>query len=262
MPKNTTHLIVEWENFLEESCEQKYIQDIKILVVKESYNDDIKIVPANMKSTTVEADPCKSHLITVKFDFTPDYISNHGRSLVQSPNIEYNKIVEDQVLDPFGGLLTTEVLPKVCLKKNGTIQIPKAPAALAQCDIQSGDVEDPDFKEVGTTANVRIKFKHPLNPDRTTFKTFEVKDIKTCSNSKTNNNYSVMIGFVVGFSILLLALVILVSVACWKRQKKTKSKNIKKEVDVNPVYGIYALNEEGEDISVTEVKDTNDYYFK
>ena len=48
----------------------------------------------------------------------------------------------------------------------------------------------------------------------------------------------------------------------WKRQKKTKSKNNKKEVDVNPVYGIYALNEEGEDISVTEVRDTNDYYFK
>ena len=38
MPKNTTHLVVEWENFLEESCEQRYIQDIKIVVMEESSN--------------------------------------------------------------------------------------------------------------------------------------------------------------------------------------------------------------------------------
>ena len=262
MPKNTTHLVVGWENILEESCEQKYIQEIRIVVVKEGYNKDIKIVPANIKSTTVEADPCKSHQVIVKFDFTPDYNNNHGRTRVQSPNFEYNKIVENQFRDPFGGLLTTEVLPQVCLKKNGTIHIPKATAALAKCDVQSGDVEDPDFQKEGTTANVRITFKHPLNPERTTFNTFEVKDIKACPDSKTNNNYSVMIGLVVVFSILLLALASLACVACWKRQKKNKSKNIKKEVDVNPVYGIYALNEEGEDISVTEVRDTNDYYFK
>ena len=262
MPKNTTHLIVEWENFLEESCEQKYIEDIKIVVVEEGYTEDIKTVQANMKSTTVEADPCKPHLVTVKFDFTLDYINNHGRSRAQSPNIEYNKIVDNEFLDPFGGLLTTEVLPKVCLKKNGTIQIPKAPAALAQCDIQSGDVEDPDFQEVGTTANVKIAFKHPLQPDHKTYKMFKVSDIKTCPESVNNINNNVMIGLVAGFSILTLAIVILAVVACWKKQKKTKSKNIKKEVDVNPVYGIYALNEEGEDISVTEVRDTNDYYFK
>jgi len=262
MPKNTTHLVVEWENFLEESCEQKYIEDIKIVVMEESSNKNTKTVPANMKSTTVEADPCKSHLVIVKFDFTQDYNNNHGRSRVQSPNFKYNKIVDNEFLDPFGGLLTTEVLPRVCLKKNGTIQIPKAPAALAKCDVQSGDVEDPDFQEVGTTANVKIAFKHPHQPGHETYQMFEVSNIKACPESVNNINNNVVIGLVVGSCILLLVLVSLAFVACWKRQKKTKSKNIKKEVDVNPVYGIYALNEEGEDISVTEVRDTNDYYFK
>ena len=106
MPKNTTHLVVRWENFLEESCEQRYIQEIRIVVVEKGYNEDIKIVPANMKSTTVEADPCKSHLVVVKIDFTLDYSNIHGRIRVQSPNVLYNKIVDNEFLDTFGGLLS------------------------------------------------------------------------------------------------------------------------------------------------------------
>ena len=190
-PKNTTHLLVNWENILEESCEQKYILDIKIAVIEEGFHSrfqNTKRVPANMKSTTVEADPCKSHIVVVKIDFTQDYNSNHGRSRVQSPNVEYNKIVDNEFLDPFGGLLTTEVLPKVCLKTNGTIHIPKAPAALSACDVQSGDVEDSDFQSVGTTANVKITFKHPFRPDHKIYKLFEVKNIKGCSSSKTKNS--------------------------------------------------------------------------
>ena len=130
-PKNTTHLLVNWENILEESCEQKYILDIKIVVIEEGFNSrfqNTKRVPANMKSTTVEADPCKSHIVVVKIDFTPDYANIHGRSRAQSPNLEYNKIKNrKEFLDPFGGLLTTEVLPKVCLKRTERSTFQKHP---------------------------------------------------------------------------------------------------------------------------------------
>ena len=91
-PKNTTHLLVNWENVLEKGCEQKYILDTKIVVIEEGFNSrfqNTKRVPANMKSTTVEADPCKSHLVVVKIDFTLDYSNIHQRSRVVSPNIEY-----------------------------------------------------------------------------------------------------------------------------------------------------------------------------
>ena len=206
-PKNTTHLLVNWENILEESCEQKYILDIKIVVIEEGFNSrfqNTKRVPANMKSTTVEADPCKSHIVVVKIDFTPDYANIHGRSRAQSPNLEYNKIKNrKEFLDPFGGLLTTEVLPKVCLKTNGTIHIPKAPAALSKCDIRSGDIEDPDFQAVGTTAIVKITFKHPYNLDRKTYKMFEVKNIKDCSSSKTKNSSESGTVFVVSIQNIL-----------------------------------------------------------
>ena len=260
---DSNHLLVNWENFLEDDCDQKYIKEFKIeVMVATNIQNDIQAPPSD-KSAIVNANPCHQHIIIVKVLFTNDYISNFGRSMLQSPSIAYNAITMDNNFpNPFGGLLATEILPKVCLKKNGTIHIPRAPRALAECDVQSGDVEDPDF-QLGTTANVKITFKHALQPNHNTYQMFEVRDIKACTGSQTiNNNYSVMIGLIVGFSILLFALFILVVVACWKRQKKTNSKNIKKEVDVNPVYGIYALNEEGEDISVTEVRDTNDYYFK
>ena len=110
---------------------------------------------------------------------------------MRSPNIGYNAKADNEFVDPFGGLLTTEVLPKVCLKKNGTIHIPKAPAALTKCDVESGDVEDPDFQEIGSTGNVRITFKHPLQPDHKTYKMFEVRDIKACPESETKNTNNV-----------------------------------------------------------------------
>ena len=92
------------------------------------------------------------------------------------------------MLTSLSGLLTTDVLPKVCLKKNGTIYIPEAPAALSECDVQSGDMEDSEFQAVGTTANITITFKHPLQPGRKTYQLFEVKDIKGCPRSTTNIN--------------------------------------------------------------------------
>ena len=114
---------------------------------------------------------------------------------MQSPIKEYNKKVDDWIPDPFGGLLTTEVLPKVCLKKNGTIHVPKAPAALSECGVGSGDAEDPDFQAVGTTAYVKITFKHPVQLDHKTYNMFKVKDIKGCSNSTTNSDSKIGIIF-------------------------------------------------------------------
>ena len=41
-PKNPTHLLVDWETILEEGCEQKYIQEIKIVVVEEVYKEKLR----------------------------------------------------------------------------------------------------------------------------------------------------------------------------------------------------------------------------
>ena len=194
-PKNTTHLMVSWANFLEEECEQKYIEGVEIVVQKNGYEEKRIPVPPNQKSATVEADPCKSHIVVVKFDFTRDYLDNHGRSRVQSPNIGYNTIVDNEFPDPFGGLLAKELVSKICLKKNGTIHIPKAPAALSKCDVLSGDVEDSDFQGEGTTANMKITFKHTVQPDHKTYEIFEVKNIKGCSSSTTNTDSKLGINF-------------------------------------------------------------------
>ena len=162
--KNTTHLVVSWGNVLEEGCEQKYIEQVKIVVLKEGYGryEMTHEIPFSQhrKSATVEANPCKRHIVFVKFLLTQDYSSNFGRNNVQSLVIEYNKKENEIFPNPFGDLLTTTVLPKVCLKKNGTVHIPKAPAALSECDVLSGDVEDSDFQEVGTTGNAFVHISY------------------------------------------------------------------------------------------------------
>ena len=160
--------------------------------------------------------------------------------------------------------MKNEVLPAICLKENGTIVIPSPPEALTNCGVTSGDVKDHDFNEVGKTASVRIWFNYPLTPSSRTSKLFQVTDIKACSNARTQSSnartHSLTIGLAVGSTLLFLPLFALLFVFCWKKKGKGKSKDINKEVDANPVYGIYALNDEGEDVGVTEVRDTNDYY--
>ena len=77
-PASTTHLLVNWENTFEESCEPKHIKGMKIEVVDAIQKGNIIWVPFNMKSTIVEADPCKSLNVSVKFEFTQDYRVNYG----------------------------------------------------------------------------------------------------------------------------------------------------------------------------------------
>ena len=74
------------------------------------------------------------------------------------------------------------------------------------------------------------------------------------------NDKTLMIVLGIGSTLLVMCLIILLLVLWRKSQGKAKSREINREVDANPVYGIYALNDEGEDIGVSEIRDTNVYY--
>ena len=118
-----------------------------------------------------------------------------------------------------------------------------------------------------------FSFKHTQNPNTRSYKNYVVNDIQACSNAQNrdgdgdgdgngdgDSNSLVIVVVVLVIILIVVCLISMTLFLCWKRQKKAKSREINREVDANPVYGIYALNDEGEDIGVTEFKDTNDYY--
>ena len=85
------------------------------------------------------------------------YSEDYGRGAIRTPGFQYNSRKNGNY--PFGGLLSNEVVPSICLKENGTITIPSPPEALSECGVTSGDVKYDKFKEVGKTAKVIIASK-------------------------------------------------------------------------------------------------------
>ena len=258
-PMNSTHLRVNWENVFEEGCEDGFIEKMEIETKEETTTVTHKKVKLSQKETFVKANPCLQHIIYIKLFMTGSYSANHSRSFVTTPAMEYNKIEQESDNYPFGGLLSTTVVPEICLKANGTIVIQSPPEALKNCGVESGDIKDSDFDEVGATGKVRVSFKNPQNPSTKYHKNYIVKDIKACTRESNDDN-SLVIAVAVIVTLIVLGLIVTIAIICWKRQGKAKSREINREVDANPVYGIYALNDEGEDIGVSELRDTNVYY--
>jgi len=266
-PMNSTHLRVNWEKVFE-GCKDSHIKKMKIEVEENTSSRKEQTATLSQKETFVQADPCLQHNIRVRLILTQSYSDEYGRRFLQSSSLTYNKIELKNEKYPFGGLLNITVVPKICLKENGTIIIPSPPEALKNCEIESGgvksgDLKDSDFDKVGAKGTVKFTFKSPQNSNTRPYKNYIVKDIQACPNVRNGDGDSDSLVIVVVILVMVLIVICLISMTlflCWKRHKKAKSREINREVDANPVYGIYALNDEGEDIGVTEFKDTNDYY--
>jgi len=268
-PGNSTHLKVNWENVLEEGCEDNHIQNMAIETLENTTTGTKTIVNLSQKETFVRANPCLQHIIHVKMIMTQTYSDTYGRSFLATPAMMYNKIEVRNEKYPFGGLLNVTAVPKICLKENGTIVIPSPPEALKNCDItsggvKSGDLSDSDFDKVGATGTVKFTFKSPQNASTRSYKNYIVKDIQACTIAISLKESAPGFGAITiaivsasGSVLLLLALLICLILVCCRRQKE---KNMVK-VDRNNDYGYY-YSPEGEhlDEGRVEMVDTNDYY--
>ena len=266
-PANSTHMLVNWENAFK-GCQDEHIEKTEIQIKRKvgpTGPSETRTVTVTSQEKTfhVEANPCLRQTIAIILVMKQKYSEDYGRGAIRTPGFQYNSRKNGNY--PFGGLLANEVVPSICLKENGTITIPSPPAALSECGVTSGDVKYDKFKEVGQTAKVIIYFKNPENPSQNTIKNFEVMNIQACSVLRAANSISNSIGntslvlVFVGFALLVISLIVLL-VLYRRRQDNISSREMNKEVDANPVYGIYALNDEGEDVGVTEVRDINEYY--
>ena len=181
IPMNSTHLLVNWENVFSQECEESHIDKIEVVEIVNLENVskiNRNAVSRSQKETVVLADPCLAHIIGVSLFMTDDYSATFGRSFLQSPLTEYNKIEQGNEKYPFGGLLGIKVVPQICLKANGTITIPSPPEALKNCEIRS----------VGVTGTVRFTFKSPQSPSKISYKNFAVKDIKACTSDHSRES--------------------------------------------------------------------------
>ena len=255
-PSNSTHLLVNWEDVFE-GCESSHIEQMEIQIRRgESHQVDFKQKHANF-----EANPCLKHTIVIRMFMAQSYAVSYGRSLLKNPYFEYNQIDVQNINYPFSGLLQTEVISKICLKKKGTITIPSPPEALKQCGVTSGDFKDNDFNEVGTTGNVKLSFKNPQNPNTNTYKNFEVKDIQMCQSGNTDTvTMGLIIATAISSTIAVITSTCLVVVCCKRWLKKGKGKRTEKQ-DKNNIYGLY-YDEDGQNIDqgIVEVVDFNAYY--
>ena len=184
-PINSTHLLVNWEKAFNEDCEESYVEEIVIIVQRDGITKRTK-VSSDRKETSVEGDPCLFHSIRVVMKLKPSYSSSHKRSTLKSPSTNYNRESQQDDSYPFGGLLSLKVVPKICLKVNGTIVIPSPPEALRDCGISSGEVNNADFQEIGATSLVRLRFRNPETSRYTYFvayKDFEVSSIQACQGT-------------------------------------------------------------------------------
>ena len=250
-PINSTHLLVNWEKAFNEDCEESHVEEIVIIVQRDRITKRKK-VSSDQKETSVEADPCLSHSIRVVMKLKPSYSSSHKRSTLKSPSTNYNRESQQDDSYPFGGLLSLRVVPKICLKANGTIVIPSPPEALRDCGISSGEVKNSDFQEIGTSSLVRLGFRNPENSRYTyyvTYKDFEVRSIQACQGALRIQSDTTTLCFllsgagtgherrstIISASVLVIVLVLVVTagvtLTCWQRWRERKLKKIDLNVD-------------------------------
>ena len=255
-PSNSTHLLVNWEE-VSEGCES-HIESIRITTTNWKSFEAFKF--EQKYDSVVEANPCLHHSIAIGLIMTQSYIERYGRGYMSIPSTEYNTIERQDSNYPYGGLLQKEMLPKICLKENGTVSVPNPPVALKNCEVTSGDVEE---SEEGSTGKVRFTFKNPQNPGTEDHKEYEAKDIKMCkkdSTVETNKTTVSIIAIAASSATAAIATICLVVFCCKAWLEIRRGKRMEKQDECN-VYGLY-YTEDGEtvDQGTVEVVDVNDYY--
>ena len=256
-PSNSTHLLVNWEDVFK-GCQKEHIERMEVEISKGKSKMKINI-SVSQDSATIKADPCLQHDIVITMIMTKNYSDTYGRGVIRTPTFRYNS--RKSMNYPFGGLLATQVLPKICLKKNGTITVPAPPEALHNCGLTTGDVRDSDFEEAGKTAAIRIWYNSPSKPTKRTSKLFEVHNIQVCQSTSLNTTTTILIiATCTTSAIALITSTCLVMFCCKRWLKKSKGKRIEKQ-DRNNIYGLY-YTEDGQKIDHgnVEVMDVNDYY--
>ena len=256
-PSNSTHLLINWEDVFE-GCQKKHLERIEVEINKGVTKMKIN-TSVNEDSASVKANPCLQHDIVITMIMTQNYSDIYGRGVVRTPTFRYNS--RKSMNYPFGGLLATQVVPKICLKTNGTITVPDPPKALQNCGLTTGDVRDSDFEEAGKTAAIRIWYKSPSKPTERTSKLFEVHNIQVCQSiSLKTTTITLVVTTITTSAIALTTATCLVVFCCKRWLKKSKENRIEKQ-DKNNVYGLY-LDEDGRSIDqgTIEVVDVKDYY--
>ena len=149
-PSNSTHLFVSWKDVFE-GCREEHIAEAVLAFIEDGGSPKVIDINRGQLNVSVEADPCLQYTFQFLLFFTQSYEDTHGVQIARSAKNEYNKKGNENYL--YGGLLTTEVLPNICLKENGTISTSDLPQALQYCGVAFSHVEGAEFHRCHSNCN-------------------------------------------------------------------------------------------------------------
>ena len=143
-PSNSTHLLISWKDAFE-GCHADHIEEMYIRIIGEKRKAKRHIfVNLSQDNVSLEADPCLQHSFQIQLSFKQSYEDTYERGnmfpmLTGTPKFHYNNEGKNKNY-PYGGLLATEVLPEICLMKDGTISIPDPPEPLHNFEISGHEI--------------------------------------------------------------------------------------------------------------------------
>ena len=186
------------------------------------------------KVVSIPADPCLKHKLYVRLDFTEEIKDKYMIQEQISRFTTYNG--NSNLSKVYAGLLDKIVMSKVCLRSNGTINIP-SPAELKHCNLTTRGIHTANLKEW----SVETKFMSPEHPDELDTILTNMTNIEKCKGDNWLGdaiNFSTTNGTAIGIGAVVLVIGIGISVVIRVRCDKQKMEKTYKR-ETNPLYNMY-----------------------
>ena len=248
--EDSEHLLVNWTNAFE-GCDSTEVQSIVVEMGSSGFTlKTIRVIDATFdaKQAKVKTNPCLGYS---EIKIRLKYNKSDVWSLPSSYNNYHSYNIKIEGL--YSGLLQNKVVDQICIKKGGVPSIPAIPEELSKCvsfhesskkpnanGLEfSFEIVNPLYKDGRTT---RVKTQISKKCSRWNIMIQDVIDNNKAKSKDVNNSKKHvkgdkwMIGITIGTSILVIAIVITVVIACRICSKKKQENELAARADVNPEY--------------------------
>ena len=269
---DSDHLLVNWTNAFKD-CDSTEVQSIVVEMGSSGFTlKTIRVIDATFdaKQAKVKTNPCLGYS---EIKIRLKYNKSDVWSLPSSYNNYHSYNIKIEGL--YSGLLQNKVVDQICIKKGGVPSIPAIPEELSKCvsfhesskkpnanGLEfSFEIVNPLYKDGRTT---RVKTQISKKCSRWNIMIQDVIDNNKAKSKEANNSEKQvkgnkwMIGITIGTSILVIAIVITVVIACRICSKKKQENELAARADVNPEYdgGVDYVYDDMGNYESTEVSTT------
>ena len=235
---DSEHLLINWEKSFE-GCNSREVLSAQVHIGSERVDVTFAEKEAKMK-----ANPCLVHRRILVRVHLEDRIP-------QSHPFYYNDYnVLPSIEDLYSEGLQNQVVDKACVNEDGELFVPDIPDELKECVVRGNNTRKSTGTSIRST-QLSFTITDPKNENRKKVVKSEFKNDEDCAphgktesrdggvdgrdpKGEAENGQFVIMGVIIGVSVLVITIVIVVVVICSKR--KRKKTNLEGRADVNPVY--------------------------